>query len=233
LHLTTKRSNFWYILPIIFGLLGGFIVYLVLRKSDPSKAKICFILGLGITVAYFVYFGSIDSSSTDDTPKLTEISQESDIQAIRAVEEAKYQAGLERQRATEEAKYQAELERQRVKELLEESYEPKIQQQTTQFDPILVESFHRNIGDIQSLPREILKQCRAVNNYSDYLTFSMVIIATSDEVNELIIGTGLVLEDLVLKGYGNHPTVGPKITETRQLFDSTASCIDGLLAKYN
>ena len=96
-----------------------------------------------------------------------------------------------------------------------------------------MEFFHRNIDDIQALPREILKQCRAVNNYSDYLTFAMIITATSDEVNETIIGTGLVMDELELKGYGNHPKVGPKITETRQLFDSNSSCILGLLAKYN
>jgi len=114
-----------------------------------------------------------------------------------------------------------------------ESYEPKIQQQTTQYDPIIVEAFHTNIGDILSLPREILKQCRAVNNYNDYLIFATVIAATSDEVNELIIGTGVMMDNLVLKGYGNHPTVGPKITATILLFESNTRCIEGLLAKYN
>ena len=104
---------------------------------------------------------------------------------------------------------------------------------TPQYDDALVKSFHGNIDDIQALPREILKQCRAVNNYSDYLIFATIIAATSDEVNELIIGTGVIMDNLVLKGYGNHPTVGPKITEVRQLFNSNVSCIEGLLAKYN
>ena len=217
-----KKSKFWYLFPIIFGLLGGAIAYFALRKSDPSKAKICLILGLGITVAYFVYIGSYDSSS-DDTPQLTTNQQEREIQTDRAAEEARYQAELERQRAAEEARYQAELERQRVAE----------EASASKFDPIVVEAFHRNIGDILSLPREILKQCRAVNNYSDYLTFAMVIAATQDEVNLVISGTGLIIDDLELKGYCNHPTVGPKITEIKQLFDSNVSCIEGLLAKYN
>ena len=232
MELTTKRSNFWYILPIIFGLLGGVIVYFVLRKSDPSKAKICFILGLGITVAYFVYFGSIDSSSTDDTPKLTEKSQESDIQAIRAVEEAKYQAELERQRAAEEAKYQAELERQRVKELLEEPYEPKIQQQTTQFDPIIVKSSLENIPKLQGLPKEILKQCRSVNSYSDYNTFALAVMLAEPSPAEVLNGVRAMLNVLESQGYDDHDEIGSLIDETRQILSDSDACILKIVAQY-
>ena len=63
MELTTKRSNFWYILPLVLGLLGGIIAYFVLRKSDSKKAKICLIIGIGISA---VWTGAIASSSTSE-----------------------------------------------------------------------------------------------------------------------------------------------------------------------
>ena len=43
------RSNWWYLLPILVGLIGGVIAYWVLRHDDPKKAKTC--LYVGITLA--------------------------------------------------------------------------------------------------------------------------------------------------------------------------------------
>jgi len=64
MELTTKRSNFWYILPIIFGVLGGVIAYFILRKTDPQKAKICLFVGIGISV---IYFAAIAASGSNDS----------------------------------------------------------------------------------------------------------------------------------------------------------------------
>ena len=41
-----KRSNWWYILPIFLGVIGGIIAYFVLRKDDHEKAKKCMYIGL-------------------------------------------------------------------------------------------------------------------------------------------------------------------------------------------
>ena len=41
-----KRSNWWYLLPIFLGVIGGIIAYLALRKDDREKAKKCMYLGL-------------------------------------------------------------------------------------------------------------------------------------------------------------------------------------------
>lgn len=53
-----KRSPFWYLLPIIvglvggiFGIVGGIIAYFILKSSDPKKAKYCLIIGIIFTVA--------------------------------------------------------------------------------------------------------------------------------------------------------------------------------------
>lgn len=41
-----KKSNFWFLLPILLGLIGGIIAFFVLRKDDPRKAKNCLYLGI-------------------------------------------------------------------------------------------------------------------------------------------------------------------------------------------
>ena len=45
-----SRSNFWFLLPIILGLIGGIIAYFVLRQDDPKKAKNCLYLGIILAI---------------------------------------------------------------------------------------------------------------------------------------------------------------------------------------
>ena len=44
------RSNFWFLLPIFLGLIGGIIAYFVLRQNDPKKAKNCLYLGIVLAI---------------------------------------------------------------------------------------------------------------------------------------------------------------------------------------
>ena len=48
------RSNWWYLLPIFIGALGGIIAYFAVRRDDPRKAKKCLYLGLGLTALQLV-----------------------------------------------------------------------------------------------------------------------------------------------------------------------------------
>ena len=41
-----QRSNWWYLLPIFFGIIGGIIAYFAIRRDDREKAKKCMYLGL-------------------------------------------------------------------------------------------------------------------------------------------------------------------------------------------
>ncbi len=41
-----QRSNWWYLLPIFLGIIGGIIAYFALRNDDRKKAKKCLYLGL-------------------------------------------------------------------------------------------------------------------------------------------------------------------------------------------
>ena len=41
-----QRSNWWYLVPIFLGIIGGIIAYFALRKDDRKKAKKCLYIGL-------------------------------------------------------------------------------------------------------------------------------------------------------------------------------------------
>ena len=45
----TIRSRWWFLLPVMFQLLGGIIAYFALRQDDPPKAKNCLLLGAILT----------------------------------------------------------------------------------------------------------------------------------------------------------------------------------------
>jgi len=55
------RSNWWFLLPIFLGLIGGVIAYFVLRHDDPRKAKNCLYLSIVLAIigiAINVIFGA-------------------------------------------------------------------------------------------------------------------------------------------------------------------------------
>lgn len=43
------RSNWWYLLPIFFSLVGGVIVYFAIKNDDPKKARNCLAIGIILT----------------------------------------------------------------------------------------------------------------------------------------------------------------------------------------
>ena len=57
-----RRSNLWYLLPIMFSIIGGAIAYFVIRKDDPAKAKYCIYLGIAF-MAVNMMLGSLASDS--------------------------------------------------------------------------------------------------------------------------------------------------------------------------
>lgn len=40
------RSNVWFLLPILFGIIGGIIAFFILRQDDPRKARNCLYMGI-------------------------------------------------------------------------------------------------------------------------------------------------------------------------------------------
>ena len=40
------RSSFWFLLPIIFNVIGGVIAFFVIKEDDPRKARNCLYLGI-------------------------------------------------------------------------------------------------------------------------------------------------------------------------------------------
>jgi len=45
-----RRSRWWFLLPILFHIIGGFIAYFVIREDDPKLAKNCLWLGIIISI---------------------------------------------------------------------------------------------------------------------------------------------------------------------------------------
>ena len=53
------RSRWWYLMPILFGLIGAIIAYFAIRRDDMIKAKTCIcisIVSLGILGGIISYF---------------------------------------------------------------------------------------------------------------------------------------------------------------------------------
>jgi hypothetical protein len=50
---TKKSSKAWYLLPIFVGIIGGLIMYFVLKDQNKKMAKNGLILGIILTVAGF------------------------------------------------------------------------------------------------------------------------------------------------------------------------------------
>ena len=48
------RSAWWYLVPILFSILGGIIAYFVIKNDDPQKAKNCMIIGIVLFVISLV-----------------------------------------------------------------------------------------------------------------------------------------------------------------------------------
>ena len=56
------RSNAWFLLPILFGVIGGIVAFFILRHDDPRKAKNCLYLGLAFMVIGIIFNIFIASS---------------------------------------------------------------------------------------------------------------------------------------------------------------------------
>ena len=102
----------------------------------------------------------------------------------------------------------------------------------SEFDPLLVAKAKESFPLHQDLAKLVLKECRDVNSYSDYLIFVTVVTSKSERLLENLKGIDEILTIYELKGYDEHPEVGPLIKETRSLFMKTGICIDDVAMIY-
>jgi len=61
-----NTSKFWYLLPILFGIIGGVIAYFVLRKSNSRKARNCLLIGIGLMIIGIGFNVAIEFTLTDE-----------------------------------------------------------------------------------------------------------------------------------------------------------------------
>lgn len=60
-----SRSKLWYVVPVLFGVIGGFITWLILRSQDGVMAKNCLLIGaISSLISLVLYFvlGSVTHS---------------------------------------------------------------------------------------------------------------------------------------------------------------------------
>jgi hypothetical protein len=62
-----KPSNWWYLLPILFGILGGIIGYIVIKVKDEKMAKNILYVGLGTFVLGIIFIAAVPSPPPVDT----------------------------------------------------------------------------------------------------------------------------------------------------------------------
>jgi len=106
----------------------------------------------------------------------------------------------------------------------------EVKQQT--FDPELVASAKKIIPKIQELPKELLKQCKNVNSYSDHKKLVRLVASLEDVITEDLHKFDVLLTVLESEGYDKHPEVGPLITETRSIAVEASECLKDLNKKY-
>jgi len=213
----TPRSYAWYILPVVFGLLGGVIAYFVLRKTDSKKAKICLILGIGISAIWWIgVFASSGTSETNSKVTTTEKNEEQRAAEVRIEELEKQKATLER-----ENKLQQEKLEQR-----------ELQKQESRWDEQTVQNFLGELPNLGLIPKEILNQCRQVSSVSDYIIFATAVGIANDEMIAAIYGAQEVYDSLEDIGYADEPRIARQIAKNNQLLSDARTCIDDLLARY-
>jgi len=60
--MASKVSNWWILVPILIGWLGGVIAYFATRSRDEIKARNLFLLGLAITFIPVIIILAIEGS---------------------------------------------------------------------------------------------------------------------------------------------------------------------------
>jgi len=56
---TKRTSKAWYLVPIFFGIIGGLVMFLVLRDENKIMAKKGLILGIIMSVVGIAIYGAI------------------------------------------------------------------------------------------------------------------------------------------------------------------------------
>jgi hypothetical protein len=51
-----RKSAWWFLLPILFNVIGGVIAYFVIKEDDPKRAKSCLWLGIILTAIGIGFF---------------------------------------------------------------------------------------------------------------------------------------------------------------------------------
>lgn len=51
-----RRSMLWFLLPVVFNVLGGIVAYFAIRDDDPKRARSCLLLGITLAAIPVLLF---------------------------------------------------------------------------------------------------------------------------------------------------------------------------------
>jgi len=57
-----KQTIAWYALPVLIGIVGGVIAFLIIKDKDPLKARYCIIIGIVTTIIGIVLTWLIENN---------------------------------------------------------------------------------------------------------------------------------------------------------------------------
>lgn len=57
----TKPSVAWYIVPLLFGIIGGLLGYIGVKDQDKEMAGNVIVVGIGMTIFYIIAYFALSS----------------------------------------------------------------------------------------------------------------------------------------------------------------------------
>ncbi len=77
-----KVSNWWYLFPIIFNIVGGLIAWILNRKEDPKKARNFIIVGIIFLVTNIVIIVGVASIVVKSLDEARDVAQTTSVMSM-------------------------------------------------------------------------------------------------------------------------------------------------------
>jgi hypothetical protein len=223
-----KKSSKWYLLPIFLSIVGGITAYLVLRGSDPKKARNCLILGIIVLIIPFAFVIIVSATySSNIAPE--ERQQFDERQESKALQKKIDKAQQEIEEASKNiasplptsGSNGAYANDDRRDEYVVNKYDSKLSAEELQTVISGFESYNKSV-------KILLDGCVNVETETDFRLLGLLIAEYGNEFLENTTGYGAVRNKLIDEGYGEHPELGPLMNKTVMLIDQMTTCMDVL-----
>ena len=239
---TKKTSNFWYLLPIFLGIIGGVIAYFVLRNSDSRKARNCLLIGIAILILGIVILAAAYSTMTDEQREQFAAEREKEkLQKEVEKREAEEVRKLQEEKALDEKQssanviqmepgvvYNVPVTNQEKTQDKIENTEDKKKLDTEDIQTIITgfESYNKSV-------KILLDMCGDVESETDFRLLGSLMAESGDSFLENTSNFGAVRNKLMAEGYGENPVLGPLMNESETLVELMSTCMEILAWEFS